>query len=93
LYDYEGQLLIDGVEARTYQRESLHRYMTVCPQNFAVFPLSIRENIGIGQVDEIDNDAAIMEAVRRGGAEEVIKVHGLDRSLVQVISTAHFFLS
>jgi hypothetical protein len=25
-----------------------------------------------------------MEAVRRGGAEEVIKVHGLDRSLAQV---------
>jgi len=84
LYEYEGSLLIDGVEAKTYQRESLYRYMTVCPQNFAVFPLSIRENIGIGEVDEIDNDVAIMRAVKRGGAEEVVKTSGLDSTLVQV---------
>ncbi|KIM33513.1 hypothetical protein M408DRAFT_19794 [Serendipita vermifera MAFF 305830] len=83
LYDYEGSLLIDGVEAKTYRRDSLHRYMTVCPQNFAVFPLSIRENVGIGEIDEIDNDAAIMDAVKRGGADEVIKTSGLDALLVQ----------
>lgn len=58
--------------------------MTVCPQNFAVFPLSIRENVGIGEVEEIDNDAAIMKAVQRGGAEEVIRTSGLDATLVQV---------
>lgn len=84
LYDYEGSLLIDGVEAKSYQRDSLHRYMTVCPQNFAVFPLSIRENVGIGEVDEIDDDDAIMLAVKRGGAEEVIEASGLDSLLVQV---------
>jgi len=84
LYDYDGSLLIDGIEAKTYQRESLHRYMTVCPQNFAVFPLSIRENVGIGEVEEIENDAAIMEAVKRGGAEEVIRNSGLESTLVQV---------
>jgi ABC-type proline/glycine betaine transport system ATPase subunit len=83
LYDYEGSLLIDGVEARTYQRQSLHQYMTVCPQNFAVFPLSLRENVGIGEVGEIDNDAAIMNAVQRGGAEEVVQISGLDSTLVQ----------
>jgi ABC-type multidrug transport system fused ATPase/permease subunit len=58
--------------------------MTVCPQNFAVFPLSIRENVGIGEVEEIDNDVAIMKAVQRGGAEEVIRTSGLDATLVQV---------
>jgi ABC-type multidrug transport system fused ATPase/permease subunit len=58
--------------------------MTVCPQNFAVFPLSIRENVGIGEVEEIDNDTAIMKAVQRGGAEEVIRTSGLDATLVQV---------
>ncbi|KAG8783445.1 hypothetical protein FRC16_002363 [Serendipita sp. 398] len=81
LYEYEGSLLIDGVEARTYQRESLHKFMTVCPQNFAVFPLSIRENIGLGEVKDIDDVPAIMQAVKKGGAEEVIRVHGLDKHL------------
>jgi ABC-type multidrug transport system fused ATPase/permease subunit len=81
LYDYEGSLLIDGVEARTYKRDSLHDYMTVCPQNFAVFPLSIRENIGIGEVEEIESIPAIMQAVRKGGAEDVVRLHGMDKIL------------
>lgn len=81
LYDYEGSLLLDGVEARTYKRDSLHDYMTVCPQNFAVFPLSIRENIGIGEVEDIENIPAILQAVRKGGAEDVIRLHGMDKIL------------
>lgn len=79
LYDYEGSLLIDGIEARTYNRESLHRYMTVCPQNFARLSLSIRENIGIGQVDQIEDITAIKKAAERGGADEVLAVHGLNK--------------
>ncbi|PVF99703.1 P-loop containing nucleoside triphosphate hydrolase protein [Serendipita vermifera] len=55
--------------------------MTVCPQNFAVFPLSIRENIGIGEVEDIENIPAILQAVRKGGAEDVIRLHGLDKIL------------
>lgn len=78
LYEYEGSLLIDGVEARTYKRDSLHRYMTVCPQDYAVLPLSLGNNVGIGQVSEVDDKPAIMRAVKRGGAEEVIRIHGLD---------------
>lgn len=80
-FDYEGSLLIDGVEANKYTRSSLHKYTTVTPQAFNPFPLTLRENIGLGQISEIDNLNAIHRAAGRGGAEEVLKVHGLESLL------------
>lgn len=80
-FDYEGSLLIDGIEANKYTRSSLHKYTTVTPQAFNPFPLTLRENIGLGQISEIDNLDAIQRAAGRGGAEEVLKVHGLESLL------------
>jgi ABC-type sugar transport system ATPase subunit len=81
LFDYEGSLLIDGIEASKYTRESLHKYTTVTPQNFCQFPLTIKDNIGVGLVEMIDDLPAIREAARKGGAEEVLKIHGLNGTL------------
>jgi len=81
LFDYEGSLQIDGIEASKYTRESLHKYTTVTPQNFCQFPLTIKDNIGVGLVEMIDDLPAIREAARKGGAEEVLKNHGLNGML------------
>jgi len=81
LFDYEGSLQIDGVEASKYTRESLHKYTTVTPQNFCQFPLTVKDNIGVGLVEMIDDLSAIREAARKGGAEEVLKNHGLNGML------------
>ena len=78
MFDYEGSLQIDGTEASKYTRESLHKYTTVTPQNFCQFPLTIKDNIGVGLVGMIDDLPAIREAARKGGAEEVLKNHGLN---------------
>jgi len=81
LFDYEGSLQIDGIEASKYTRESLHKCTTVTPQNFCQFPLTIKDNIGVGLVEMIDDLPAIREAARKGGAEEVLKIHGLNGML------------
>ena len=81
MFDYEGSLQIDGIEASKYTRESLHKYTTVTPQNFCQFPLTIKDNIGVGLVEVIDDLPAIREAARKGGAEEVLKIHGLNGML------------
>ena len=81
MFDYEGSLQIDGIEASKYTRESLHKYTTVTPQNFCQFPLTIKDNIGVGLVEMIDDLPAIREAARKGGAEEVLKIHGLNGML------------
>jgi ABC-type multidrug transport system fused ATPase/permease subunit len=81
LFDYEGSLQIDGIEASKYTRESLHKYTTVTPQNFCQFPLTVKDNIGVGLVEMIDDLPAIREAAKKGGAEEVLKNHGLSGML------------
>lgn len=37
------------------------------------YQLSLRENIGFGNINDIDDDAAIYEAASRTGLEEVIE--------------------
>jgi ATP-binding cassette subfamily B protein len=41
-------------------------------QNFHIFHAPIGENIGIGDIGDMENTAKIMEAAKKGGAEKVI---------------------
>ena len=73
LYDpTEGQVLLDGVDLREYDLDSLHQRFGVIFQDFVRYQFTVRENIGFGQVDELDNLARISDAAARGGAAEVI---------------------
>ncbi|MBC8163781.1 MAG: ABC transporter ATP-binding protein [Roseiflexaceae bacterium] len=72
LYDpTEGQILLDGVDLRDYNPDDLRRKIGVIFQDFVRYHLSMRENIGFGQIDELDNLARIKGAAERGGADEV----------------------
>lgn len=51
LLDYEGSLLINDIEARRYHPADLHDHMSACFQDHAKFPLSLRENICLGDND------------------------------------------
>ncbi|HEX8919183.1 MAG TPA: ATP-binding cassette domain-containing protein, partial [Chloroflexota bacterium] len=41
-------------------------------QDFATYQMTARENIGLGQIDEMDDLAAVQGAAQRGGASEII---------------------
>jgi ATP-binding cassette subfamily B protein len=72
LYDPdEGQILLDGVDLRDYDLESLRRNIGVIFQDFVRYDLILRENIGVGQVERLDDDALIREAGRRSLADSV----------------------
>ena len=74
LYDpTEGQILIDGVDLREYDLASLHQRFGVIFQDFVRYQFSVRENIGFGQIDALDDIARIQTAADRGGATEVIE--------------------
>ncbi len=56
LYDpVEGQVLLDGVDLREYSLENLYREIGVIFQDFMRYEMTARENIAVGQIDEIDN--------------------------------------
>ena len=74
LYDpSEGQILLDGVDLRDYSIEDLHREMGVIFQDFMRYEMTVRENIGVGQVEVAHNDADIALAAEKSLAAEVVK--------------------
>ena len=74
LYDpTEGEILLDGHDLREYDLASLHQRFGVIFQDFVRYQFSVRENIGFGQVDELENLAKIKDAAKRGGADQVIE--------------------
>ncbi len=73
LYDpTEGQILIDGVDLRDYDLTSLHQRFGVIFQDYVRYQFSVRENIGFGQIDALDDFDRIQAAAERGGASPVI---------------------
>ena len=74
LYDpTEGQILLDGVDLRDYSLDDLHREMGVIFQDFMRYEMTVRENIGIGQVEVPHTDADIESAAHKSLAAEVVK--------------------
>ncbi|MEI7770947.1 MAG: ABC transporter ATP-binding protein [Chloroflexales bacterium] len=73
LYDpTEGQILLDGVDLREYSLEDLRDCIGVIFQDFVRYQVTARENIGFGQIKDLDNEARIIAAAERGGADEVM---------------------
>jgi ATP-binding cassette subfamily B protein len=74
LYDPDaGQILIDGHDVREYDPEELRREFGVMFQDFAAYQVSAGENIGVGNVEHATDDAAIVSAAERAGADDVVR--------------------
>jgi ATP-binding cassette subfamily B protein/subfamily B ATP-binding cassette protein MsbA len=75
----EGEILIDGIEIRKYERESLRRQIGVVLQESVLFGASISENIAYGKPNA--TDAEIEAAARAAHA------HGFIESLPEAYDT------
>ncbi|MFZ7094883.1 ABC transporter ATP-binding protein [Luteimonas dalianensis] len=73
LYDPdEGRILLDGRDLRDYDLDEVRANVGVIFQDFVRYHLTAGENIGVGQIDAMDDQARIREAARRAMADEVI---------------------
>ena len=74
LYDPdEGRILLDGRDLRDYDLDDLRANIGVIFQDFVRYHLTAGENIGVGQIDAMDNEVRIREAARRAMADGVIE--------------------
>ena len=72
LYDPdEGRILLDGVDLRDYQLDSLRKSIGVIFQDFVRYDFILKENIGVGQVEALHDEARLREAARRSLADSV----------------------
>ena len=74
LYDpSEGQILLDGIDLREYTLEDLYREIGVIFQDFMRYEMTARENIAVGQIEELDRLETLQIAARKSMASDVIE--------------------
>jgi ATP-binding cassette subfamily B protein len=75
----EGRILLDGKPLAGWDEETLRRRIGVIFQDYNQYQLSAQENVGVGSVPELEDEARVLDAVELGGATEVVK--GLNEGL------------
>lgn len=67
-----GEILLDGVNINRYNKSEYQAYFGVLFQDFFRYEFTVKENIAIGKIDEIDNQIRIEKAAALSLANEVV---------------------
>jgi ATP-binding cassette subfamily B protein len=78
-----GQVLIDGADLARMPADEWRERLAGAYQDFFRFEFRARQSVGVGDVPRMDEDAAVVTAVNRAGAEDVVEKlnSGLDTQL------------
>ncbi len=72
LYDpSEGRILLDGVDLREYDIDSLRRNAGVIFQDFVRYDFLLRENIAVGDINRLESETLVESAAQRSLADTV----------------------
>jgi len=69
----EGEILIGGKNIKEYELETLRRQIGVIFQDYVNYQMTAGENIGVGRIEEIENDEMIRKAAHKSGAHTVVE--------------------
>lgn len=67
-----GEILLDGININRYNKSQYQAYFGVLFQDFFRYEFTVKENIAIGKIDEIDNQTRIEKAAALSLADEVV---------------------
>ncbi len=78
-----GRILVDGVDLARIPAPDWRARLAGAFQDFFRFELAARHSVGVGDVARLDDDPAVMAALDRGGADDVVAAlrSGLDTQL------------
>jgi ATP-binding cassette subfamily B protein len=79
----EGDIFLDGISIWKYNRKEYQEYFGVIFQDFVKFELTVRENVAVGAISEIENIQRIDLAAQKSLADQVVleMPKGLDQQL------------
>jgi ATP-binding cassette subfamily B protein len=79
----EGRILLDGSDLRDLDPAALRRRVGVIFQDFNQYQFVLRENVGAGSVEHMEDRPRLLRAVERGGAQELVAslAQGLETQL------------
>ncbi len=78
-----GSIKLDGRDYREYDLDSLRAQLSVVFQDFVRYDISASENVGVGNIEAIDDRQRVIAAARNCGADKVIS--GLPRGYDTVL--------
>jgi ATP-binding cassette subfamily B protein len=67
-----GSILLMGRPYDDYHRDYIRSKVNVFFQNFYLFHSPLRENVGVGAIEDMDDEPKLLEAIRKGGAEKLV---------------------
>jgi ATP-binding cassette subfamily B protein len=68
----EGQILLDGVPLEEYDLADLRKHISVLFQDFMQYEMTARENVGFGDVENVEDRHRVRTAAQQGGADSVL---------------------
>ncbi len=68
----EGTIYLDGKDLRAWDHEDLLNRISIVFQDFNKYQLSLRENVGVGKIEALEDEARIHRAVSQGGAKDLV---------------------
>jgi ATP-binding cassette subfamily B protein len=79
----KGEILLGGRPLRSYSRETLTTLLGPIFQDFNRYAITLRENIGVGAIDQLHDDERIAYAARQGKVDHFVEdlPHGYDTVL------------
>lgn len=79
----EGHIFVGGHDICTLSDEERHRFISVLFQDYRAYNMTLRENTAIGDVSKLNNDEAVIQAIKDAGGESIIEQYpkGIDTML------------
>jgi ATP-binding cassette subfamily B protein len=79
----EGRIVLDGKDLAEWDPEVLRARLAVVFQDFSQYQLELRENVGLGSIEHMQDAPRVDRALVRGGAQEVASTltKGVDTQL------------
>lgn len=74
LYDpVEGEILWDGIDIRAFDPEDLRRRIGVIFQDFIRYAFTAQENIGLGDIEHLEDSTRVCQAAAKAGVDATIQ--------------------
>ena len=68
----EGRILLDGRDLKDWNHDVLLERFGVVFQDFNQYQMRLRENVGLGSVEHLDDTPRVSRAIDRGGAQGLV---------------------
>ncbi|WP_225413698.1 ABC transporter ATP-binding protein [Stigmatella hybrida] len=68
----QGRILLDGRDLNEWEEETLRQRIGVIFQDYNEFQFAVRENVGFGSIDHVEDTARVQRAIEKGGAAEFV---------------------